>query len=389
MRQTLRSLLDAGLEAVDPAQLTSRALEEEDPATRSVIAIGKAAPGMVWGARKALGPIEGICVSAEPAAVPDGVEVLVGDHPVPEEASFEAGRRVLQTAAQSETGCIVLVSGGGSSLCEWPRPGVDRGWLGEVNKRLLLSGTSIRDTNIVRAHLSAIKCGGLARAGSGPYPTYILSDVAGEGPEIVASGPTLPMRRDPQRAREILEEIGMEIPPTAWSAMTVEPERPAEPVAVTVVGDGLTAAQAVADRALGLGLEARISDVWLTGETATALDRLLSESAAGLTVAVGETTVRVGKRHGYGGRNTHAALLAAEQISGTDLLFGAFATDGVDGTAGATGAIVDGKTLDRGGDPSHSLDEFDSANYLGRTGDLVVTGPTGTNVADLWMLCRP
>lgn len=388
MRDTIRDLLDIALEAVDPVRLTSQALAKDQPPTRSVIAIGKAAPGMTRGAHEALGQIEGICVSAEPAAVPDGIEGLVGDHPVPGRASFEAGRRALQTAAESEEGCLVLVSGGGSSLCEWPRAGVDRSWLREVNKRLLLSGTSIRDTNIVRGHLSAIKCGGLARAGTGPYPTYILSDVAGEGPETVASGPTLPMGYDPERAQEILEEIGMEIPAAAWTAMTTEPGL-IEPVRAIVVGDGRTAARAIADRASILEIEICISDSWLTGEIESAVDRFVSEPAAGLTVAVGETTVRVGKTTGRGGRNTHAALLAAERISETDWLFAAFATDGVDGSALAAGAIVDGRTLDRGGDHSASLDEFDSASYLDRSGDLVFTGPTGTNVADLWLLWRP
>lgn len=284
---------------------------------------------------------------------------------------------------------MVLVSGGGSSLCEWPRPGVDRAWLREVYERLLTSGASISDTNIVRGHLSAIKCGGLARSGPGPHHTYILSDVAGEGPEIVASGPTLPIGYDPERARKILEAIGMEVPDSVWRAMTTQPERPVGAVTVTVVGDGMTAASAIADRASDLGIEARMSQGWLTGETESAIDRFLSQSAAGLTVAAGETTVEVVRSHGQGGRNTHAALLAAERIAGTDWLFGAFATDGIDGSSDAAGAIVDGETLNRGGDPSHSLEAFDSATYLDRSGDLVVTGPTGTNVADLWVLWRP
>jgi glycerate 2-kinase len=389
VRETIRDLLSVAIEAVNPARLTKLALERDIPATRSVIAIGKAAPGMVRGAYEALGPIDGVCVSAEPAVVPHGVEVMVGDHPVPGEASFEAGRKALRTASESEDGCVVLVSGGGSSLCEWPRPGVERPWLREVYERLLLAGTSIRDTNIVRGHLSAIKCGGLARAGTGPYPTYILSDVAGEGPEIVASGPTLPMANDPELARKILEEIGVEIGAPAWHAMTLEADGQVGTTQVTVIGDGLTAARAIADRASDLRIEARIHDGWLTGEPESAIDDFLSASASGLTIAAGETTVRVGSTHGNGGRNTHASLLAAERISGTDWLFGAFATDGVDGSTGAAGAIVDGGTVDRGGDPSRSVDQFDSATYLGRSGDLVVTGPTGTNVADLWVLWRP
>ena len=386
----MRHLFDTAIEAVDPARLTAQALQAREPsATRPVIAIGKAAPGMARGAQEALGPIEGICVSAEPAAIPGGMENVVGNHPVPGDASFEAGLRVLQLAESSEDGCLVLVSGGGSALCEWPRPGVDRSWLQEVNRRLLFSGASIRDTNIVRGHLSAIKCGGLAGAGTGPFPTYILSDVAGEGPETVASGPTIPMGYDPQRAKRILAEVGIDVPNEVWLAMTAKPDSAHKSVDVTVVGDGATAARAVAHRASGLGLEAHIVDGWLSGDAASALNRLFAEQTRGLVVAAGETTVTVDDTTGRGGRNTHAALLAARRISGTDQIFGALATDGVDGSSEAAGAIVDGGTLRRGGDPSASLEEFDSATYLGRSGDLVVTGPTGTNVADLWLLWRP
>lgn len=391
MRETVRHLFDMAIEAVDPARLTALALQESDrPTTRSVIAIGKAAPGMVSGAHEALGPIEGICVSAEPAVVPEGMENVVGNHPVPGEASFAAGRRVLQTAEGAEDGCLVLVSGGGSSLCEWPRPGVDPAWLQEVNRRLLFSGASIRETNLVRGHLSAIKCGGLARAGTGPFPTYILSDVAGEGPETVASGPTIAKDPDPERAVSILEELGIEVPTDVWRAMTAQPDSRARSVSVTVIGDGSTAARAVADRASDLGIEAHIVGEWLSGDAGSALDRLFANPAGdGLLIAAGETTMTVENVAGRGGRNTHAALLAARRISGTGQVFGALATDGVDGSSGAAGAIVDGETLGRGGDPSASLEQFDSATYLARSGDLVVTGPTGTNVADLWLLWRP
>ena len=390
MREIVRHLFDTAIEAVDPARLTALALQAgEPPRTRSLISIGKAAPGMTRGAREALGPIEGVCVSAEPAAVPEGVENVVGNHPVPGDASFQAGRRVLDLAEGSEDGCLVLVSGGGSALCEWPRPGVDPAWLQEVNRRLLFSGASIRDTNIVRGHLSAIKCGGLAGAGTGPFPTYILSDVAGEGPETVASGPTIPMDHDPERAKRILEEVGLEVPTQVWRAMTSEPDSRTRSVDVTVIGDGATAAHAVAERASELEIGARIAGGWLSGDAGSALDRLFAAQTRGLAIAAGETTVTVKNITGRGGRNTHAALLAARRISGTDQVFGALATDGVDGSSQAAGAIVDGGTLGRGGDPSASLEEFDSATYLDRSGDLVITGPTGTNVADLWLLWRP
>lgn len=388
MREVLRDLLDAAIEAVEPSGLTAAALRRDGPTPVSVIAIGKAAPAMTWGAHRALGPVRGLCVSASPMAVPSGVDLIVGEHPVPGAGSFEAGRRVLDFVEQSGSG-LVLVSGGGSSLCEWPRSGIDPAYVQEAHRRLLFSGRSIGETNTVRCHLSAIKCGGLTRAANGSYPTYILSDVAGEGPEVVASGPTLPMGHAPDRAREILEAIGMDVPDTVWEAMRRHPGRPSQRPHVTIVGDGKTAARGAAARASACGLPVRVTDAWLSGDTRSALYRMISESQRGLTIAAGETSMSV-SGNGRGGRNTHAALLAAVRLSGTDWVFASLATDGTDGSAGAAGAIVDGGTLSRGGaKAAASLHDFDSASYLEKSGDLVITGPTGTNVADLWLLWRP
>jgi glycerate-2-kinase len=136
------------------------------------------------------------------------------------------------------------------------------------------------------------------------------------------------------------------------------------------------------------GCRALVDPNWIWGPVEDVLDRLFSVQFEGLQVAAGEPVVAV-HGNGAGGRNTHASLLAASRIANTPLIFAALATDGSDGNSGAAGAVVDGTTLERGGDPDQALARFDSAGYLQATGDLVITGDTGTNVADLWALWRP
>lgn len=386
-RKDILRWLRTGLEAVDPTELVAGSLESGHTPV-SVIAIGKAAAAMCWGAERALGKVHGICVTSQEETVPDGIEFLIGDHPVPGDASFEAGRRVLEEVEAARGGCIVLVSGGGSSLCEWPRPGVDPSYLQDAHRALLTSGEPIERANLVRSHLSAIKCGGLRRAGTGPFHTLVLSDVAGAGPEVVASGPTLQMPHKPDEAREILCRLGMEVPPAVWQAMNEVHEEPAAANTVEIVGDGLTAASATARESEGDGWKTALASEWLSGDLNAALDRFFDTSQADVCIAAGETCVEP-VDGGRGGRNTHAALLAAHRLTGTDAKFAAFATDGVDGSSDAAGALVDGGTIERGGDPGPSLSGFDSASYLARSGDLIVTGPTGTNVADLWILWQP
>ncbi len=388
MREAIRHWLDVAIDAVDPRRLTFEALRDERIDQRTLIAIGKAAPAMCHGAADALGPVRGVCVAASKSDVPAGVELLVGDHPVPGEASLRAGHRVLEIATDADDGCIALISGGGSSLCEWPRPGVDLSFIQEANRRLLLAGSSIEETNLVRGHLSAIKCGGLARASRKGFETLVLSDVAGAGPEVVASGPTLEMSHDPVRALAILESVGIEVPASVSGAMMRPPGQGSAGTRVEVIGDGLKAARAISEAADADGVQTRLHPKWLTGDPGQTLDAFFEGAGQGLSIGAGETAPKV-VSGGRGGRNTHAALLAATRIAETDLLFSAFATDGVDGAAEAAGAIVDGGTLARGGDPTESLALFDSAAYLDRSGDLVVTGPTGTNVADLWLLWQP
>ena len=377
--------LEAGLAAVEPEALTAAALAGRRSGKTMVIAIGKAAAAMARGASSVLDVVGGVCVTDHDEPVPDTIRLVIGDHPVPGTSSLEAGAAVLE-AVQSgppSMDIIALVSGGGSALCEAPRDGVPAGFLSEVTRRLLSGGADIEELNLVRAHLSAIKCGGVARAAGRPIDTYVISDVAGADAGVVASGPTIPRARDPQAAADVLRRLSIDIPPEVWEAMTTEPLSLPSPN-VRLLADGRTGALAVARAAPPPAL---VVDEWLRGDAGACLDRFLADARPGVSVGAGEVVLDV-NGPGKGGRNTHAALLAAERLAGSTDIFCSFATDGVDGRSAAAGAIVDGSTIARGGNPLDALRSFDSAGYLAGTSDLLRCPPTGTNVSDLWILWR-
>lgn len=380
-RAQVKGWLQAAIKAVDPHDLTRSALTGP-PAT--LIAIGKASAGMCRGAAEALGPVTGVCVTDHIDDIPPGIELLIGDHPIPGPNSLQAGERALEVARFAPGRVIVLISGGGSALCEMPRPGIDLSFIRHANEVLLRSGASIEETNLIRGHLSAIKCGGLARAAGRHIETLIISDVAGAGPEVVASGPTISVAFDPARARHTMYQHNIDVPKRIYEVMSRPPGAPGE-TTVKVLADGRDAARAAAAAARSEGFDARISNEWISGELTAFLDRFLADSGPGVTVASGEATVEV-TGSGSGGRNSHAALLAATRIANSASVFAAFATDGVDGVSEGSGAIVDGLTLARGGDSTQWLADFKSADYLASTNDLIPAKPTGTNVADLWII---
>lgn len=385
-RSVLEDLLRTAVAAVDPQRLTADALSTVDrPAT--LIAIGKASIPMCRGAARAIGDVHGVCVSNSSDTVPEGVELLVGDHPIPGEASFEAGRRVLEVASGAQDPIIALISGGGSALCEYPIESVAPELIQEATRALLAHGASIDEFNFVRRHLSAVKNGGLSVRAPGPVDTYVISDVCGSDLSVVASGPTIHRPREPAAVLAALAKYGIDVPQTAREAITAHPDYGAPDGRVRLLADGHTATDAMVKGAAAIGVDAIAPREWLAGEVEDVLDQFLDGARPGITVAAGEPEVAV-KGDGAGGRNTHAALIAATRIAGTDEVFASFATDGIDGNTRFAGAIVDGGTLDRGGDPGPSLQHSDSATYLRGSGDLLDTGDTGTNVSDIWALWR-
>jgi glycerate-2-kinase len=211
----------------------------------------------------------------------------------------------------------------------------------------------------------------------------VISDVAGADPGVVASGPTIPRAADAEAATLIMRRAAIDVPEVVLAVLRTPQPAIAAPE-VTLLANGFDAARGVASAVSG---PVEVRSDWLAGAVEPCLEWFFDSSGPGVIVGVGETVLEV-TGEGRGGRNTHAALLAATKIAGTEDVFVAFATDGVDGASGSAGAVVDGGTVARGGDPSGALNTFDSAGYLEASSDLLRCSPTGTNVSDIWILWR-
>ncbi len=365
----------------------------------AVIALGKAAPAMARGAAKVLGDasVRGLVVSDHVEAIPEGWRMMLGDHPILGERSLEAGTAVMEVAQSlgPEDVLLALVSGGGSALAEVPIEGVTLSELASLQRSLMAAGTPIDELNVVRRHLSRLKNGGLARAAHPALvATLLISDVIDGPPSAIASGPTLPDGSSPVDAAEVIRaRLGSGAPGGVLAALARSrgtgalPDHPH-----AVAADIETALEAAARHLSRAGLTVTVGAELLRGEASTVARRVLEEAGAGATVLGGETTV-TGATSDLGGRNQEAALAAAIHIEETASVFAAFATDGIDGPTEVAGAIVDGRTGRRGReaglDPRQQLGRHESFLFLEAAGDLVRTGPTGTNVGDIWMVWRP
>ena len=366
-RRQLEMILRAGVTAVDPERLVADRLQNGPPlpehAGLVVLAVGKAAAGMVRGAIQVLGTeARGVAVCPAPAEL-SGFDVIVGEHPIPGPGSFEAGFRLM--AAATATGpddlVLVLLSGGASAMAEVAASGVSEQQIIDATTSLLVSGRPIAEINEQRQILSAFKGGGLtAAARPSRVITLAISDVVDATPDALGSGPSTG-----SDLFEVIADGSM----AARAAVQACREAGLVP---EMLADPIGGPASLAGRALGR------ASVWLAEESAL--------------VGFGETTVRV-EGTGRGGRNQEFALAAALEIAGTSALVGSIGTDGVDGPTKNAGAVVDGTTIERGGalglDAATHLAGHDSATFLEAVGDVVVTGPTGTNVGDLAVAIKP
>jgi glycerate-2-kinase len=410
----LKRIREAALEAADPAKAVHRAFRLHGdmlrvPACRLrlggrlwVVAFGKAAVPMSRAFSEAVHDRFAGGVASAPAAglagVPAGIEPFSGGHPLPTEGSVEAGERVARIlqSARKEDIVVALVSGGGSAMLELPVPGVSLKELQTVNQVLLRSGLDIQEVNLIRSALSQIKAGGLARLASpAQVVALVLSDVPGDDPAAVASGPTVPRAGVRRRARGLLHRAGLwdSLPAQVRAALKAprpSPRRIPPPVTRVIVSNR-QAVRAAAEAARLLGFHVRRLASPVEGEARLAASRLTSRwlrlPLGSCLAAGGETTVTF-QMAGRGGRNQEMALQVALNLEGrAGMAWMAFATDGIDGPTDAAGAIVTGSTASqirrRGLDPEAALAAHDSYPALDAVGALVRTGPTGTNVADL------
>ena len=386
-----------------------------DRARYVCIAAGKAAAPMAKATASVLKDRLRAGLLAAPAAEGFGsFEAIAAGHPVPDAGSERAGRRALEIAAalRPDETLLVLLSGGASALLAVPADGLSLDDKQRATAQLLRTGADIHALNTVRKHVSSIKGGWLASRSAGPVRTFVISDVVGDDVSVIASGPTVPDPSTFADARHLLDRYGGA---AAYPAAVVarldqgargewpETPKPMHPRLVrsdiTVIGSRRDAMLGAAGRALGLGYEVvRIEDP-VVGEARVAAVAHLRAAVASAqdrprplcVVSSGETTVNV-TGHGKGGRNQEFALAAADLLSrlGAPAALASIGTDGVDGPTDAAGALVDATTIDRahhaGLRPDRFLADNNAYAFFSALGDLIHTGPTGTNVGDLQVL---
>lgn len=398
-RSTLIDVFHAALQAVNGRACVAGHLREH-PSTSPVrvVAIGKAASSMAQGAAEVLGAgMEALLLVTKPGHADaewsgrSDVELIIAGHPVPDQGSLAAGQALLAfiDATPADRELLFLISGGASALVESLPPGWTLDALRELNRSLLAAGLDIVAMNQIRKRVSRLKGGKLlARLGGRRARALLISDVPGDDPAVIGSGLLVP---DP-RGAEPLDVAGL--PASLAERLAALPPAPpvsSQGISLTVIAGLDDARRAAARRGRDLGLTVYRHDEFMEGDatgTAVRLARELLEGPAGLHVWGGETTVVLPPDPGAGGRNQHLALSAARILDGHPgvcLLSGG--TDGTDGPGEDAGAAVDGATLRRGGsaglDAEASLAAADSGRFLAASGDLLHTGPTGTNVMDL------
>lgn len=392
-RELLLGLARAGLAAVEPRAATRNTLSAFLPDGRvDVLAVGKAAQSMAQGALDWLGDRVGEGLVIHPAEglplLDDGrFHCLAASHPLPDASSLRAGAEVLSWASARPPGrnVLLLVSGGASALLEALPEGVPPEVLVALNDWALASGHDIRTVNGLRRRLSRVKDGRLlARLSACRVTALYLSDVPNDDPTVLGSGLL-------GRAGAI-EPLPADLPSSlaGWLACADLPTGHPPPTALACIGSVRTAMDAIAAAGRGLGLPAPVVlDLGGPAEQAAAeVLQCAGRHEGTWVIAGGETTVSLPARPGPGGRNQHLALAAAMGLAGRDsgaLL--ALATDGRDGPGMAAGALVDSGTVERGRaaglDPLRALASASSGEFLAASGDLLTTGPTGTNVGDL------
>ncbi|MBR3371234.1 MAG: DUF4147 domain-containing protein [Rhodobacteraceae bacterium] len=363
-----------------------------------VLAVGKAARTMMQAALSVLPvPHAALVITNYENATPlEGARVMAAGHPVPDENGLQAGLAVQKMLARTRAAdrVLVLVSGGGSALMPAPVSGLSLADKAQVNDLLLGAGLDIVAMNAVRQHLSRMKGGGLLHmAAPAQVHALILSDVIGDDLRAIASGPTVAPIATRDEVRALLATSGLwdRLPLAAREALGRTPDTPPLPHAENrLIGSNRMSLDAMARACDGASIQsdALIGDV---GCAATRIVQTVRDGGPRVALFGGETTVRL-QGTGRGGRNQELALRVAtalDGIAGWRFLSGG--TDGRDGPTDAAGAVVDGNTLARirasGGDPATLLANNDSYHALELADDLLVTGATGTNVADLQILC--
>jgi glycerate 2-kinase len=434
LRADAREIFMAGLQSADPLEavlkqlvltgnclrVAERVYDLSEIRHLYIVGCGKAGARMALAMERILadGIASGIVVVKHGYSLPlQRVRIVEAGHPIPDQAGLEAAQRIanIAQACGEKDLLFVLISGGGSALLPFPVESVTLGDKQRVTDLLLKSGATIQEVNAVRKHISRLKGGRLSElAAPSQVIALILSDVVGNSLETIASGPTVPDSTTFADCLAIVRryDLGRQFPPIimdrlergARGEIAETPKACAaffERVQNVIVGSNRLALEAAQTRAQTLGYETRVLPQPVTGESrivARSHVALINELLRHKTprpqpicfISGGETTVTV-RGAGHGGRNQEFALAAAMEIDGlADAVILSGGTDGSDGPTDAAGGVVDGSTLARGRarglNAALFLDGNDSYHFLEATGDLLITGPTFTNVMDLQIM---
>ncbi|MGV6816444.1 MAG: glycerate kinase type-2 family protein [Thiotrichales bacterium] len=396
LRQDLLRIYGAGVSRVQ-GEVAVKAALTESPCEGSidVLAIGKAADAMAAGAleRCEAQIIRGLVVTKRDhftSSFDQRFQLLESDHPVPTQASLAAGAAVIYFLQKvpADRGLLILLSGGASSLIEKLKPGITLNDLMRVNRTLLSAGLEIGQMNAIRSQLSELKGGQSLRFIKTPQVRALLiSDVPGDDPAVIGSGPFYYSGKKPEPSwPPELTDIRKKLVIGSDQSGAELPQIPHE-----IVANPSLAAQAAAAAAEALGYRSHCQKGLLEGSVesvAAQLFKELDQAPAGCYVWNAEPTVTLPPSPGRGGRNQHLALLFAQLIAGRDdLLILVAGTDGTDGPTEDAGAVVDGQSIARGeleGQlAADAVAQFAAGDFLEASGDLITTGPTGTNVMDL------
>jgi glycerate 2-kinase len=422
-RELLRALFDAALAAADPARAILPYLPPQVSGRTVVFGAGKASAAMArafeeaWATNKQAGRLEGLVVTRHGHAVPcERIRVVEAGHPVPDQAGQEAARQILDLARGlgPQDQLVCLVSGGGSALLSLPAAGLTLPDKQAVTQALLRSGATIGEINTVRKHLSAIKGGRLAAAAApARVVSLAISDVPGDDPAVIASGPTAPDPTTFADARAVLAKYGITQPKAVIAHLAAardETPKPGDPVFAKTRFELIASPQQALAAAAEAGLAHKVTPIVLSdrieGEArdvaamhaAIALQLRAGQFRIGHEIVTppavllsgGETTVTVHGK-GRGGRNSEFLLALAAALTkdpgGSGGIYAlACDTDGIDGTEDNAGAIVYPNTVDRAASRGIAIKEAlagnDSYGFFAALGDLIVTGPTLTNVND-------
>jgi len=407
-RQFLLELFQIAVHAADPHQVLPPCLPVDTGRSALVIGAGKAAAAMASAMEKNwTGALSGLVVTPYGHSEPcQHIEVLEAAHPIPDTQGEQAATRILELVSNlSATDLVIcLLSGGGSALLSLPAPGITLADKRDINQQLLQSGATIAEINCVRKHLSRIKGGRLARAcWPAQLITYAISDVPGDHPAVIASGPTVADATRSAEALALLQRYAIKVGPNIldWlenpGSETLQAHDPALAHAqfhlIATAGQSL---QAAARAARDAGVEVVLLGNNVEGEAravarahaAIALARHHGAPALPpcLILSGGETTVTVTGK-GRGGRNTEFLLSLAIELAGTPGIYALAAdTDGIDGAQDNAGAVLTPTSWQRarhlGLDATAMLADNDSYSFFAAVDDLLVTGPTRTNVND-------